>query len=158
MSFHPLLLLLEIFTKALCSFWTWMVLTLPPHRRIKGLLNRKVLPRCGRKKAPSDSVTYSFSPLLVFVFALLVCFAFIFWVNIFLCIALFNIFLFVYLSVFALFCFSQKLKKNWKKKYKNSVCLCTLVLVYLGWPLKQNFLKFVSFVTLDELLYAQLSK
>ena len=36
---------------------------------------------------------------------------------------------------FVLFCFSYK--KNEKfEKYKNSVCLCTLVPVYLGWPLK----------------------
>ena len=46
--------------------------------KIKGLLNGKVLPRCGRKKASSDSVTFSLSLLLVFVFALLMCFAFVF--------------------------------------------------------------------------------
>ena len=33
-----------------------------PNRRIKGLLNGKVLPRCGRKRAPSDSITFSLSP------------------------------------------------------------------------------------------------
>ena len=32
--------------------------------------------------------------------------------------------------------------------------MCTLVLVYLGWPLKQSFLNFVSFVALDKHLYA----
>ena len=43
--------------------------------------------------------------------------------------------------------------KKLKKKFENLkntkiVCvLCTLVLVYLGWPLKQSFLNFVSFVT-----------
>ena len=38
--------------------------------------------------------------------------------------------------------------KNKKKKNTKTVCvLCTLVLVYLGWPLKQNFLNFVSFIT-----------
>ena len=56
---------------------------LPLHHRIKDLLNGKVLPRCGRKKAPGDSITFSFSPFLslslsCFVFALLVCFAFVF--------------------------------------------------------------------------------
>ena len=51
---------------------------LPLHRQIKGLQSRKVLPRCGRKKALSDLVTFSLSPLLAFVFALLVCFAFLF--------------------------------------------------------------------------------
>ena len=51
---------------------------LSSHRQIKGLLNRKVLPRCGRKRAPSDSVTFSLSLLLVFVFALLVRYALLF--------------------------------------------------------------------------------
>ena len=32
------------------------------------------------------------------------------------------------------------------EKYKNGVCLCILVLVYPGWPLKQSFLNFVSLV------------
>ena len=64
------------------------------------------------------------------------------------CFVLFNMFLFGYFFNFVLFCFSYK---NWKKnkkleKFKNSVCFCTLVLVYLEWLLKQNFLNFVSFV------------
>ena len=44
----------------------------------KGLLNVNVFPRCGRKNAQSDSVIISLSLLLVFVFALLVCFVFLF--------------------------------------------------------------------------------
>ena len=62
---------------------------------------------------------------------------------------LFNMFLFGYLLVLLDFVFHIKIKKNnneKSEKYKNSVCLCTLVLVYLGWPLKQSFLNFVSFV------------
>ena len=58
-------------------------------------------------------------------------------------------FLFGYLLVLLDFVFHIKIKKNnneKSEKYKNSVCLCTLVLVYLGWPLKQSFLNFVSFV------------
>ena len=57
-------------------------------------------------------------------------------------------FLFGYLLVLLDFVFHIKIKKKNEKseKYKNSVCLCTLVLVYLGWPLKQSFLNFVSFV------------
>ena len=62
--------------------------------------------RCGRKKVPSDFVTFSLSPLLVFAFALLVCFAFVFGVSLVLCIILFNMFLFAYFFSFALFCFS----------------------------------------------------
>ena len=59
-------------------------------------------------------------------------------------------FLFGYLSAlfYLIFIKNKNKKKILKKseKYKSSVCLCILVLVYLGWPLKQNFLNFVSFV------------
>ena len=70
---------------------------------------------------------FSLSPSC-FCFALLVSFALLFWVNLVLCITLFNIFFFFFgfLFSFSLFCFSYIYKK-----YKNSVCLCTLVLVYL---------------------------
>ena len=52
---------------------------------------------------------------------------------------------FVYLFFsFVYFVFDIKIKI---KKYTKTVCvLCTLVLVYHGWPLKQSFLNFVSFV------------
>ena len=60
-------------------------------------------------------------------------------------------FLFVYFSVLVYFVFNTKIKKKIKKlkNQKNSKTMCvmyTLVLVYLGWPLKQSFLNFVSFV------------
>ena len=59
-------------------------------------------------------------------------------------IALFNLFLFVFFSVLVYSVFH----KNKNQKNTKTVCvMCTLVLVYLGWPLKQSFLKFVSFVT-----------
>ena len=51
---------LEIFLKPLCSFQTWTVLILSPHCRFKGLINGKVLPRYGRKRAPSDSIIFLF--------------------------------------------------------------------------------------------------
>ena len=58
-------------------------------------------------------------------------------------IALFNLFLFVFFSVLVYSVFH----KNKNQKNTKIVCvMCTLVLVYLGWPLKQSFLKFVSFV------------
>ena len=99
-------------------------------------------------------------PLLLFVFALLMCFAFVFWVSLVLCIALFNMFLFVYFFSFTLFCFSYKifLKKSEKsEKYKNSV------FVYFGtcvpWmAIEIKFSKLCIFCSLDEHLYAQLSK
>ena len=137
-SFHLPLLLLEIFSKPLCSFWTWMVSILPPHHRIKDSPNGKVLqrcerkkalPRCERKKALSDLVTFSLSPSL-FDYALLVCFAFLFLSQTsfyaILCLTCFSLFVFS----FALFCFSFFFLKNQKNTI--TVCvLCTLVLVYL---------------------------
>ena len=58
-----------------------------------------------------------------------------------LCLTCFSLFIFN----FALFCFHKKKNKN--KKNKKTVCvLCILVLVYFGWPLKQIFPNFVSFV------------
>ena len=97
-------------------------LTLPLHHRIKGSLNREVLPRCGRKSVPSDSIAYSLSPLCVFVFALLVCFTFMFWVSLVLCIALFNLFLFVFFSVLVYFVFH--IKKIEKSENTKTVCVC----------------------------------
>ena len=67
----------------------------------------------------------------------------------FLCFTLFNMFLFGYFSVLLSFVFHIKIKKKKLKNQKNTktVCvLCTLVFMYLGWPLKQSFLNFVSFV------------
>ena len=101
------------------------------------------------KEKGSKWFCHFFCLLFLFLFSLLVCFALLFWVSLVLCIALFFFtFVFVcFLFSFGLSCFSYKNKnknKNWK--YKNSVCMCTLVLVYLGWPLKQSFLNFVSFV------------
>ena len=54
-------------------------------------------------------------------------------------------FLFGCFSVFVYFAF-HKFFFFKLEKYKNSVCLCILVLVYLGWPLNQSFLNFVSLV------------
>ena len=86
-------------------------------------------------------------PPLLFLFAVLVCFTLLFWVSLVLCIALFNLllFFFFFFSVLVYFVFHIKIKIK-IEKYKNCVYLCTLVLVYLGWPLKQSFLNFVSFV------------
>ena len=151
---------LEIFSKPSCSFQTWTVLIFPPHRQFKGLIKGKVLPRCGRKRTPSDSVT--FLSLLVFVCALLMCFVFKFWASLVFMLWLFHMFLFGYFSVLLCFVFHIKIKKkNWKKKsekYKNSVCF-----VYIGtcvpWmAIKTKSSKLCIICSLDEHLYAQLSK
>ena len=99
------------------------------------------------KEKDSKWFYHFFSLLFLFLFALLMCFALLFWVSLVLCNVLFNFFfLFVFFSVLVYFVFHKN--KNKKiEKYKNSVCLCKLVLVYLGWLLKQSFLNFVSFVT-----------
>ena len=148
-SFNPLLLPLEIFLKPLCSFRTWTVLILPPHHLFKGLIKGKVLPRCGRKRTLSDFITFFY--LLVFVLFLhYLCVLLLFWVSLVLCFALFNMFLFVYFQFFVCFVFYIKIKIQKLKNKKNTktVCvMCTLLLVYLGWPLKQSFLNFVSLVT-----------
>ena len=76
-----------------------------------------------------------------------------------LCFALFNMFLFIF--NFCLFCFWYKNKiKNWKnqKIYKNSVCF-----VYIGtcvpWmAIETKFSQLSILCSLDEHLYAQLSK
>ena len=96
--------------------------------------------------------------LLCFCFALLVCFALLFWVSLVLCIALFNLFLFFFFSVLVYFVFHiKKMKNQRKKKYKNSV------FVYIGtcvpWmAIETKFSKLCIFCSLDEHLYAQLSK
>ena len=88
--------------------------------------------------------------LLVFVCALLMCFAFIFWVSLVFMPWLFNMFLFGYFSVFLCFVFHIKIKiKNWKIRKIQKQCvfcvhwyLCTL---YDHW--NKVFLNFVSLVT-----------
>ena len=98
----------------------------PPYQ---GFAKWKGSSKVWKEKALSDLVTFSLSPFIVFGFALLVCFAFVFWVSLVLCIALFNMFLFVCFQ-FCLFCFSPK--KNWKKKIQKQCMfyihwyLCTL--------------------------------
>ena len=63
------------------------------------------------------------------------------------------------LFIFSFVCFIFHIKKNWKiRKYKNSVCF-----VYIGtcvpWmAIEIKFSKLCIFCSLDEHLYAQLSK
>ena len=62
---------------------------------------------------------------------------------------LINMFLVGYFQFLLCFVFlHKKIKKKLKnqKNTKTMCVLCTLVLVYLGWPLKQSLLNFESFV------------
>ena len=136
---------MEIFSRPSCSFQIWTVSILPPHLRVKGLHKGKVLPRCGKKKAQSDSITFfSLSPLMFmhYLFVLLSCF----WVSLVLCLVCFFMFLFGCFSIFIYF-FHKKFKKNWNfflKKYKNSV----------PWmAIKTKFSKLYIFYSLDKHLY-----
>ena len=74
------------------------------------------------------------------------CVFLLFWVILVLCSTLFNMFLFGYFSVLLCFVFHIKKKLKNQKNTKTVCVLCTLVLVYLEWPLKQSFLNFVSLV------------
>ena len=114
----------------------------PPVQRFN---QRKGSSRVWKEKGSKWLCHFSLS-FLIFVYALLMCFAFKFWVSLVFMLWLFNMFLFGSFSVFL--CFVFILKKNWKiRKNTKIVCvLCTLVLVYLKWLLKQSFLNFVSFL------------
>ena len=160
-SFHPFLLPLEIFSKPACYFWTWMILTLLPHRRIKGLLNRKVLPRCGRRKTQGHLVTISLSLSFCLCITYVLCFL-VFEPSSFMpCIVLTCFCLFVcFLFCFILFFIILKTKKKIEKleKYKNNVCF-----VYIGtcvpWmAIETKFSKLCIFCSLDEHLCEQLNK
>ena len=91
----------------------------------QGFAKQKSSSKVWKEKAPSDIITFSLSPLLVFDFALLMCFAFLFWVNLVLYIALFTMFLFVYFFQFCFILFFIKIKnKNWKIRKIQNQCVC----------------------------------
>ena len=121
-----------------------------PLPSIQGYNQRKCSSRVWKEKG--SKWIYHFSLLLslflFLVYALFMCFAFKFWVSLVFMLWLFNMFLFGYFSV--LLCFVFHIKINFflkNQKNTKTVCvLCTLVFVYLRWPLKLNFLNFVSFV------------
>ena len=70
-------------------------------------------------------------------FDLLLFSSFLMHLHLVLCIVLFNMFLVVFFLILLYLVFH--IKKILKKKIQKRVCLCTLVLMYLGWSLKQNF-------------------
>ena len=92
-----------------------------------------------------------------FCFALLVCFALLFWVNLVLCITLFNLFLFIFFSVLVYFVFH--IKKNWKIRKMQKQCVFVYIGTCVPWmAIETKLSKLCIFCNLDEHLYAQLSK
>ena len=139
-----------------------MGLTLPPHHQIKGSLNEKFLPRCGRKIAQSDSVIFfrSVSPLHVFVLHYLVfCFLVLSQSSFMHYFVLFNLFLFFFFSVLVFFFFSYKNNNNnWKIKKIQKQCMFVYIGTCVPWmAIETNFFKLCIVCSLDEYLYAQLS-
>ena len=95
----------------------------PPNQ---GFAKRKSSSKVWKEKG-SKWFYHFFSLLFLFLFALLVCFALLFWVSLVLCIALVNLFLFIFFSVLVYFVF-HKNKKNWK----NWKIQKQFVFVYIG--------------------------
>ena len=96
----------------------------------QGFAKRKCFSKVWKEKGSKWLCHFSLFLLLVFMFALLECFAFLFWVSLVLYTILFNMFLFVYFSVLLYFVFHKNFKKKYKKKKKMCGCvhwyLCTL--------------------------------
>ena len=115
-----------------------------PFLPVQGFNERKSSSKMWKKR--DSKWFYHF--LLSSCFCLLhyLCVLLLFWVSLVLCFTLFNIFC-LFIFSFCLFCFWYKKKMKNHKNTKTVCVLCTLVLVYLGWPLKQSFLNFVSLVT-----------
>ena len=117
-----------------------------PSPLVQAFNQRKCYSKVWKKK--DSKWFYHF--LLSSCFCLLhyLCILLLFWVSLVLCLALFNMFLFVYFQFSFILFFDIKIKKKLKnQKNTKIVCvMCTLVLMYLGWPLKQSFLNFVSLV------------
>ena len=122
-----------------------MVLILSPHRRFKGLIKGKVLQGCGKKRAPSDFITFLFLS-----FCFYVCITCVFYFQVL-----------SQSSFYALLCFVFYIKiiKKWKNQ-KNTKTVC---FVYIGtcvpWmAIETKFSKLCISCNLDKYLYAQLSK
>ena len=127
-----------------------------PSPPIQGFNQRKCSSKLWKKK--DSKWFYHF--LLSSCFCLLhyLCVLFLFWISLVLCFALFNMFLFIF--NFCLFCFLYKNKKKIEKseKYKNSVCF-VYIGTYVPWmAIEKKFSKLCISCSLDEHLYAQLSK
>ena len=126
---------------------------------VQGFTQRKGSSKVWKENG-SKRFCYFFSLLFLFLFALLVCFVFLFWVSLVLCIALLNFFFCLFSFQFWFILFFIKIKlKNWKiKKYKKSVCFVYIVTCVPWMAIETKFSKLCIFGSLDEHLYAQLSK
>ena len=71
---------------------------------------------------------------------------------------LFHMFLFGYFSVFVYFVFDIKKNFEKSKKYKNNVCFVYIGICVPWMAIETKFSKLYIFCSLDEHLYAQLSK
>ena len=124
----------------------------------QGFAKRKGSSKVWKEKSSKWFTHFSLSPSFVFEYTLLMCFALLFWVNIVLCFALFDMFLFVCFQFF--FIFFHKIKKKIEKleKYKNSVCFVYIGTCVLWMAIETKFSKLCIFCNLNEHLCAQLSK
>ena len=123
-----------------------------PHRRFKGLIKGKVLPRCRRKRAPSDSITFLFLSSCFFM-----CITYVFYFQVLSQSSFYALLCLTYFCL-VIFQFFFSYKKIKIKKIQNSVCF-----VYIGtcvpWmAIETKFSKLCISCSLDEHLYAQLSK
>ena len=129
-----------------------------PSPPVQGFTQRKGSSKVWKKKG--SKWLCHFFPLLFLFFVCITwvfCFTILSQSSFMLCFVLTCSCLFVCFQFCFIFCFSLKKLKN-QKNTKTVCVLCTLVLVYLGWPLKQSFFKLCIVCNLDEHLYAQLSK
>ena len=126
-----------------------------PSPLVQGFNQRKGSSRVWKENGSKWFGHFSLS-FLVFVCALLMCFAFKFWVSLVFMLWLFNMFLFGYFSVLLCFVFHIKIKKKIKKseKYKNNVCF-VYIGTYVPWmAIETKSSKLCIICSLDEHFYA----
>ena len=108
-----------------------------PSPSFQGFNQRKYSSKVWEKKDSKWFYHFLLSYCFCLLHYLCVLLFFFFWASLVLCFALFNMFLFVYFQfLFILFFILKKIKKKNQKNTKIVCVMCTLVLVYLGWPLK----------------------
>ena len=151
-SFTPLIDLL----KTLMFFSNLNGFNSSPLPPVQGSTQRKGSSKVWKEKGTKWFCHFFSLPFVlffIFCFALLVCFALLFWVSLVLCIALFNFFFFLFVVYFV---FHIKIKIK-IENYKNSVYV--YIGICLPWmAIETKFSKLCIFCNLDEHLYAQLSK